>query len=356
MNPGADPTPQRVAENLRSRQADSTATLAAYWLTLNGERGVFQRQLQDLVREDGLVVLIVRTERFDNPDTLMQDLLELMERNRDVLLREAAGIAAGGGRLGLVLLSRRALAMSQSSSPITWPDWVPGAGGRQVVCHIAEVTRRIVAPLNCEECAAWRVNAGLFALEEALIRRLTAVYRRTAGAGEPFFALIKRRRDRPWSGFLAQAAQAAAEVNNDRGFRPERDTGASVISRLWAAAQSRGADDLRELEETLSAALALADIKLLYPGTGMLTILTRRDGSKGTAAQRFARDLVSAVNTACQYVTCVAHYGEYPAYPIILMTSLVDDLHRVLAELEGALNDTNDEYLEHAPGRRTEDR
>lgn len=232
--------------------------------------------------------------------------------------------------------------MSQSSSPITWPDWVPGVGRRQVVCHIREVSRRIVAPLDCDESGAWQLNVRLLAVEEALIRRLTAAYQRDAAAGERFFAHIRRRTDRPWAGFLAEAARDAASVRNDRGYRPDSRSGEPVVSRLWRAAQSLSAAELRLLEVDLAGALVPDDAKLLYRDAALLTILSRPDGSKGTLTRRFARDLVAAVNLACQYVTCVAHYDKYQRYPIVLMASVVDDLQRALAELEGALNDLHD--------------
>jgi hypothetical protein len=127
-------------------------------------------------------------------------------------------------------------------------------------------------------------------------------------------------------------------VNNDRGFRPESAAGASVVARLWRAAQSLAAAELRSLETNLSAALAIDDDETHYRGPGMLTVLTRPDGSRGNAAEHFTRDLVSTVNLACQYVTCVAHYGDYYKYPIVLMTAVVDDIHGVLTELETTLN------------------
>jgi hypothetical protein len=337
-----DPAAQRVGATLRTLQAASSMPLAAYWLTMNGERTPFQSELQELVRGDGLVVLIVRQERFDNPNALMQDLLELMENNKDVLLREASVLAAGdGGRLGLVLLSRRELMLGQGYSPITWPRWVPGAGGREVICYITDVTRRILAPLNCAESQVWRLNTGLLALEEALIRRLIAVYERDARAGEAFFDRIKRRNDPPWLGFLEAARLTAAKVKNDTGFRP--DAAASLVTRLWRAAQSLCADDARDLAASLSLALALNDRNLSYRDAGLLTILSRPDGSKNAPAELFTRDVVFAVNLAAQYVTCVAHGGEYRQYPIHLMTSVVEDLHGVLTELETALNRIEDE-------------
>jgi hypothetical protein len=320
--------------------------LAAYWLTMNGERTPFQNDLQELVRDDGLVVLIVRQERFDNPNALMHDLLELMENNKDALLREAAVLRAGdGARLGLVLLSRRELTLGQGYSPITWPHWVPGAGGREVICYITDVSRRILAPLNCDESRAWRLNVALLTVEEALIRRLIAVYEHDSRAGESFFEKIKRRNDLPWLGFLHTAREDAAAVKNDTGYRPDSAAAASLVARLWRAAQTRRADDVRDLASALAAALAVDEENLNYRGAGLLTILSRPDGLKAAPTERFARDVICAVNLASQYVTCVAHGGEYHEYPIQLMTSVVDDLHGVLTELETALNRMDEEQL-----------
>lgn len=58
------------------------------------------------------------------------------------------------------------------------------------------------------------------------------------------------------------------------------------------------------------------------------------------------------MNLACQYITCVAHSGEYQRYPIHLMTAVVDDLHGVLTELETALNLMDGEPIETDRDRR----
>ena len=293
-------------------QGTSSAPLAAYWLALSGDRAEFQRQLQELIRGDGIVVLVVRQDRFDNPNALMQDLLGLMDANRSTLIRE---VEACGGPIGLVLLARRDLVLVQCSSPIIWPSWVPGVGGREVLCYITDIGRRIVAPLNCDEAQGWRLNVALLALEEALIRRMTAVHECDVRAGEQFFELIRRRKDPSWGGFLAEAARSAAMVRNDKGFRPNSSAGASVVSRLWRAGQTLGSKELRTLEVGLSNALALQDADLPAVEGGLLTGLSRPDASEGTPSDRFARDIVTSVNLTSQYITCVAHSGEYWSFP-----------------------------------------
>jgi hypothetical protein len=143
---GLDPVPDRVAETITRLDLVADAPLNAYWLNIAGDRSDYASRLQPLVRDRGLGVLIVRSSGFTNANALMVDLVQLLEQNRAEFLRALAHPRPDMGRIGVVLLARRELAMGQAYSPVIWPDWVPGVGNREITCFITDVRSAGVLP------------------------------------------------------------------------------------------------------------------------------------------------------------------------------------------------------------------
>lgn len=333
-----DPVPARVAETIIRLNTTADAPLNAYWLCVGGDRGGYASQLQPLLREHGLGVLIVRNNGFTNANALMLDLRELLDDNRAEFLEIVAHQRSDMSGIGLVLLARRELAMGQAYSPVTWPDWVPGVGNREVTCFITDVTRRIEVPLDAEEIDSARVQSALFAVEEALVRRLIEVHGWSPPAQQQFFDRIQRRSDPSWVAFLAGAKEAANHVRNPRSYRPDKRRGKSVVSRLWELSLETPPRKLGAIPPELASALGIGeDFRLHDSCEGLFTVLARTPEERDTGVERFGRTLLSAVPTACQFITCCAHAHEYPQFPVNLLTAFVDDLHTSLISIETSL-------------------
>lgn len=340
-----DPLPHRVAETINRLDATASAPLNAYWLSVVGDRRDYAARLQPLLGERGLGVLIVRSTGFTNPNALMADLVDLLERNRTEFLDIVARRRPDTERIGIVLLSRRELAMGQAYSPVTWPEWIPGVGSRESTCFITDVSRRIEVPLDAPEVDAGRVQSALFAVEEALVRRLVLVQRRSPHVQAGLFDNVRRRSDvGGWPGFLARAQRAARAVTDPRSYRPEVRDGDAVVARLWGLCRERPPAGLVGVRAELAAALAVTDdLVATDPREGLTTVLARNPERRLSPSEWLCANIIATVPAACQFVTAVKHAGDYQCFPVNLLTAFVDDLYQTLVSLETALIHLSDD-------------
>jgi hypothetical protein len=333
-----NPDPSRVARTIVELAATATAPLNAYWLAVAGGRDDYAARLAPLLNEHGTAVLIVRKERFDNPNSLMADLVHILEENRPTFLAALRQKRLHTQTMSIVLLARTELAMGQSSSPVIWPDWVPGVGRQQVSCFITDITRRIDAPLNATEADAGRIHRALYAVEAALVRRLVHVSSRTPEVQQDFFHAVRRRSDAGWIDFLARAKSAVENVTDVESYRPSVRRGEAVTSRLWEVNQARPAAEVEVAARGLATALQIPERAPLEGWReGLFGVLARHTGSRETVRERFSRNAIVTVSTACQYITCAAHADGYERFPVNLLMAVVDDLHRSLVSMEVSL-------------------
>lgn len=331
------PEPGRAAQAISEIALKETAALSAFWLAVAGNRDDYAKQLAPFLADQAMPVLIVRKERFDNANALMADLVHVLEGNRAVFLESLQRQRPDPHRMSIVLLARTELAMAQSSSPVIWPEWVPGVGGQQVPCFITDITRRIVVPLGASELDVPQIRRALYAADSALFQRLMQVTSSAPSAHESFFTMIKRRNDISWPAYLANAKSGLRKVINTDSYRPSIRDGDSVIARLWEIGQARSAHEVDGAARALASALDIPDGEQLEGWhQGLFGTLMRGRGSL-SAADRFCRGTIVAVSAACQYVTCAAHSDEYPQLPVNLLTSVLDDLHRSLVGIEVCL-------------------
>lgn len=331
--------PHRVVETIQRFEQTTTAPINAYWLSVTGNRNDYAARLRPLLRTLKFPVLIVRDRGFTNPNSLMVDLVHLLEHNRTEFLAELGPMPAMN-RLGMVLLSHGELVVGQSSSPAILPEWLPHLGNMETMCFITDISRRVEVPLKAEEIDSPRVNSALFGVEEALVRRLLEVHHIDASRQDGFFERIRRRSDPGWSGFLGGANRSRQGIHDVRAFRPERRQGESVVSRLWQLSRSLPPDQLSSAASDLAAALGADtghDLRPVRATDSLFAVLARTPGPEESVGQRLCRSILTTVPVACQFVTCVVHSDRYQPFPIGLLTTVVDDLSSALSSIETAL-------------------
>ena len=334
----ADTDPALVARTVKGLASESTFTLNAYWLAVVGDRKDYAVRLAPLLALPKMPVLIVK-ERFDNANSIMNDLAIILEQNRAAILAAFRHGGAAPECLGVVLLARSELAVAVGSSPVLWPEWVPGVGGTEVPCRITDITRRINVPLDEVGANTGKLNRALYAVEGALIRRMIVVTDQVPGAYQRLFEVIGRRSDVAWAGFLAKARSAHTSIPSSESYRPSVRVGDSVVSRLWELAQAGSAKEVDRATTGLVEALHLASTDALQGWHECLFgALARGHDASQNGPGKFARSALFTISASCQYITCAAHAHEYPQLPLNLITSVVDDLYGGLANIESCLN------------------
>jgi hypothetical protein len=90
----------------------------------------------------------VRDARFDNANSVLADLVELLERSRDLSVGEVASRIQKKRKCGIVLIARTELTIPQAASPVMLPDWFPIARGTTTSVVIEDLTWTADAFLN----------------------------------------------------------------------------------------------------------------------------------------------------------------------------------------------------------------
>jgi hypothetical protein len=334
-----DPSAELAAKNVGELADMSTFDLSAYWLAVAGNRDEYAANLGAILAPQGVPVLIVRKQRFDNANYLSVDLARLLEENQGAVLAGLRRRGLGPHRPAVVLLARTELPVLQSDSPVIWPEWVPNVGGKEVPCLITDITRRINVRMDDPEAKSFEVNRALHAVESALVRRLIAVSERDATAHLRLFAAIKRPSDVSWTGFLGKAKTSLRDVSTTESYRPNGKKGDSVVSRLWGVAQSGSHADILAMAVGLKEALRISNCDLIEDWReGLFSALGRSHLTGESKADEFSRAVVHTVSASCQYITCAMHGHEYQRFPLQLVTSAVADLSASLRAIEACLN------------------
>jgi hypothetical protein len=333
----ADNDVRLVVRAIEDLARQSTFEVNAYWLAVPGNREEYRARLASQLDLPGTPVLIVKG-RFDNANSIMDDLAGILEQNRAAVLAAFQHGTADTERISIVLLAHNELEVPEISSPVVWPHWVPRIGNTVAPCALTDVTRRINVPLNEDAVDVGRLNHGLYTVEDALIRRLTVVTQQVPEAHRDLFDVIARPKDVAWAGFLAKVKLAHADVPSWEKYRPNVQDGDSVVARLWQVVQTRCAKDVDRTVAALIDALHIVSLEALEGWQqslfGMLARGTLRHQSE---PEKFARGMLFTVAASCQYITCAAHADQYQQLPLNLVTSVVDDLQAGLANIESCL-------------------
>lgn len=324
-------TPARLAEAVRRRLEASACDVNAYWMRVTEDRDAYASAVSDELRDDPVVVVVIRDGRFTNPNALLSDFVELVAQNESLCQHR---LDQSQMKCAFVLLSRTELTIAQVSSPVVLPTWFPIGGGTTMSMLIEDLTWTADAPLGAPEVRIAELGEGLFDLEEALFGRVREVaasdHRKTNG----FLDVIRNAAGEKLEDILEAAAQHHASITTPAAFRPSLRDGRSLIARLWRVAQERQAEQMKVPSKALADALDLPEQIKLEWHESISSVLRRPSGGEANARLRFSRNVFLTVATACQLITGSAHSDDYGHYPVLLLRSFSYDLRRSLADAE----------------------
>lgn len=327
-------SPQLLADYLRHALRELT-DIGAFWYRVIGDRYDYADALAAELSNEPVVVLHVRDVRFDNPNALLDDLVALIERNRETC--EDAIVRGSADRCGVVLLARSELNLPHVSSPVQLPEWFPVAGGRVVSTRIVDVTWIATAPLNCAEACIPDLCTALYRVESALIKRLGICHDRDKGTTNSLLDRIRSDESEGFAVILDSARLAVGAVANPQAYRPSLKTADGFLARLWRCAQTQNPDSLYRVAKALTAALHLPE-KTTWPTETLATVLRRPTNRIDHANRRFAFNLIATIAAGCQLTTAAAHSDDYPALPVALIRATSYDLRRALDEAEALVS------------------
>lgn len=277
-----------------------------------GGREDYAGKLREEFAGQRVIVLIVRNAAFTIANSLLQDLIALLNDNRAVCERKL-GELGPERRATVVLIARSELAVPQIFSPVMMPDWWPG-DGRELMVGIEDLTWLVEAPLDSNENAIQGICELLFHVETNLVARLDKVH---SGGRPELERLVSRLGGKQRAAdFLAGAHDAHREVSSAWSFRPSMTEARYLVAQLWRTVRRTPPDELHLAAKDLCAALALPKE---MPGEwreSIVTLLMRPSSRRQSEEQRFATNVFYTVSAACQFVTVSKHADANPAYPI----------------------------------------
>ncbi|MDQ1638181.1 MAG: hypothetical protein QOF62_1520 [Pyrinomonadaceae bacterium] len=287
------------------------------------------RRINTLKGDLDLTPLVLRGDGFDNPNAVLSDLNKLIREHKTHFERGPRLLLQDQGPVIILLLSLTEFTLPQISSLITLPDWFPRLGGNSIFILIEDLTRTADGPMNIQEVQLPDLCERIFALEVALVNRLSLVLERDRHAGQAFYLLIKNQKENEkYGAFLSESAKYHREVSNPKGFRPSLKEGRCLISRLLYLVRTSTVDEITKRAEALSIALGLPD-GIPTPPDSIVSVLLRAT-NKQVHTISFARNLLMTVYASAQLITAAAHSDEYPRYPIVLLRSVSFNLRNVL--------------------------
>jgi hypothetical protein len=319
-----------VIAEVRRRLEQRPSAVHVIWVTTEGDRDEYGRQLRAEAADLPLVALVVRGVPFADPNCLLQDLATLLERSREEFQGEqAARWAAGGGGV-VVLIARAPLGVPLAASPIAVPGWFPVCPGETVFIAIDDISWTATELLSSPAVEMGHMCSLLFELDGVMLERTTYTHATDRRQVLGLFDRIRRQETERIEQFLGDAKAVRSQVLNPSAFRPSAGRADFLIARLWRLTGDTPPNKLTPVASALRDGLHLVDVGHQGGAESFLSVLGRPTSPDASPDVRYARNVLHIIRNACQLSTAVAHADDYPAYPFSLLKSVSLDLRVAL--------------------------
>jgi hypothetical protein len=317
--------------------ADSSE-LCVYWVSVSGDRDEYAKRLQQELADSPIACIVVRGHGFDNPNSVVQDVLSLMEANRILCVEACHRRPTADRRIGIALIARTRFLLGQSSSPVLFPDWLMDSGSFEGYCTIIDLSWKITVPFSSDELSILpEIHRRVWSMEKSLLSRFRYVNSFKPASLTGFFESTRNRKDISIDSVLAAASSEFATISNPEAYRPERRAGLSIVSRIWIVAQGRSASDIASCGTQLEQAIDLfggGEAIAIRPSL-VSTIASHALGV--TRFVGFGEDLIRTLGVACQFFTLAAHSQDRQNYPIDLVIMFLEDVRESLLSSESII-------------------
>ena len=319
--------PVQVVDHI-AQQSSSLQALNVYWLRLSGDRDQFAKELKYIRANVVVVPWILRTPAFNDPNMVMNDVLDILSKaKKDVLVLAKSNRKVD--QINLVVLSRRELRLAVTSSPITLPDWFPIEPSHTVTARIEDLTWNVSVPISDEATSIGDLQRHLYEIDLALVERICFAYKESHNNVQSLWSHLYPK-DRPnIATELEQFRKNLIKVANPARFRPSRQI-PTAVGCIWETA---GRKTPEELGRTANALLRGLHIKRRIGEyrPPLIAILNRPTNPIRDVYIWWAYCLIVSIRYSCQLVTAAAHSDEYPSFPIVMLRSTSLDVRKFLS-------------------------
>lgn len=336
--------PERVVEIVAGVRQSHPEVVQVFWHQRNDQRQLFCDRIAEVRQQLPIFALPLRGAGFTDPNAVAEDIVRLLERYRDVF-DAFDWSSAAKGKVSIIIVSRTGFTLPQAPSPATFPDWFPYVGGQVVPVLVQDLESTVEARLDVAETAISEVRSAVYTLELALVARLEKNQhnRRALDA----LAGILLGEGEKFNEVLSGAQRYLTSISDPRGYRPSLGKAVSLTGRLLRIVAGSSPDQLPRKAGALMTALGLTDTALIQVPESVPALLSRPSTpiDARDRQMRFGLNLLQTLYAAHQLSTAVAHAGDYPAYPLLLLRAMSMTILDTLARLELAI--VLDQTTEH---------
>lgn len=306
--------------------------VSVLWLSCSGSRDDLVRKLKYCDQRGAVVPLVVRTASFNDPNTLLSDMEDIIESNREEFCGEVADSISCGGRCVIVLLGKRELGVPQISSPMQLPNWFPLSAGQSMDLCIDDLSwsgRRGIGS------AATRIDLiarSLYDLEDQLCKRMSVVYGRAHNAGSAWMAIAHRMGfpNERIATYLESCRTTLNRITVPHAYRPSMKGGVSVVGTIWCIGTRESIPNVARAADALGMAIASEELVIPEYAESLYSVLARPTSPEVDMRKRFLRSIMWTTVAGCQICTSAAHESEYGLYPIEVLRSVSSDIAQTL--------------------------
>lgn len=296
----------------RTLEGQKSFALFCFWLQREEDRDSLLVEIKAGLGGVVAVPVVLRLPLFMDPNAWAFDVIRLVNGERAAFERHAESISSGKP-CAIIVISRSGLAIGQSSSPASLPDWFPRYGGTEVTAFVRDLRNASSCSLKDEVAGVADISELLFRLEASLSSRITRLLKENKHHGLAFWDSYLKSRSGfdTRSDFEAALASSVTAVTDVRSYRPSMRNKGSIIAAMWAIFSENSPANLIGRAKDLADFLGLVNVPE-SSGNFLFPILFRgvNDNNYPETA-RYSRDLVVVVACACQLATASAHADQY---------------------------------------------
>jgi hypothetical protein len=323
-------SPLTIADSLIRFHEQQTEDIEAFWVESLGSRQQLVPELHILTEGRPILVTIVGSGRFADPDGIVDDLSLTIQDNESWFIPARRELVIRDQKFSLVLVSKRPLGVPQLSSPVSLPDWFPLWPGRLLTANIKSVFSSITLSLASADIPEAAINNALFMLEHAINNRLAMVFQSTPTAATKLMAAIANSPSDPTSiATLIASSKAGCQLRTGDEFRPGGDVKSgfivSQLARVWRDCPPK---NRQEFATNAADALGLSETNAIDTQFSLMSLLTRgKEKLQTTPAHiTFCRNLLGTVSDVVQFINGRHHADEFPQFPAVLTITFATEL------------------------------
>lgn len=325
--------PDVLLRSVDEARRASTERVQVFWIRTPSGRHVYRDRLMRKLREACVVPLVVDIDAFQNPNTVLPDLVRLIELEQETV-KSRLEKCEDSESITFLLVARGELGVPQVSSPVVLPEWVPRVGGRTVECLIRDVETSLEGPINVDEIRISELRARIYRLERALIERASSVTGSNHNKGNRLLGIVRDVSDAGLGlgEFLRNAESVLLKVADPSAYRMSLKNDHGFMSMLLRASFRQPIQTIPRIGRALEDALGLTRENIDVTRGGIVALLLRSN-QREELPRLWASDVIRTVLASYQLITAEAHADRYPRFPIVVTKSVSFDLRKALTRM-----------------------